>query len=160
MSPSAAERCGLQPLVDESFGGTAGGIGTTTRQGRVHYAKLTLKHVAAAEEDAEGDEGLSVTQLKSLLKSRGVHEAKINECTERRDLLALLSLSGPAVPQAAPQLEVAFDVMTWPPHVDFEAIIGIDFLARNKGLIDVCRNTLQLTTLTGERLRAPLRTEQ
>ena len=53
MSPSAAKRCGLQPLVDDSFGGVAGGIGTAAKQGRIHYAKVTLgKCVAAAPPDA------------------------------------------------------------------------------------------------------------
>ena len=46
LSTSASERCGLKPLVDESFGGVAGGIGTTSKQGRVHYAKITVKGAA------------------------------------------------------------------------------------------------------------------
>ena len=96
MSQAGSTRCGLQPLVDENFGGVVGGIGTATKQGRVHYAKVSLP---AAEN--KGDD--------------------------------------------APLFEVAFDVMSWPEHVNFEAIIGIDFLARYKATIDVCGKALCLT---------------
>ena len=97
MSASGATKCGLQPLVDESFGGVAGGIGTATKSGRVHYAKV-----------------------------------------------ALAQPSGAATTPPA-QFEIAFDVMSWPPHVSFEAIIGIDFLARYRATIDVCGNAVSLT---------------
>ena len=103
MSTSGATKCGLQPLVDESFGGVAGGIGTAAKQGRVHYAKVTLPVAGGASTSPD-------------------HEAPPPHF-----------------------FEVAFDVMAWPPHVNFDAIIGIDFLARYKATIDVSGNTLRLT---------------
>jgi len=124
MSSEGAKRCGLQPLVDESFGGQVGGIGTASKQGRVHYAKVSLSGnaPAAAEPEAKKDGEAAV----------------------------------PPTP-TGPQFEVAFDVMSWPPHVNFEAIIGIDFLARHKAMIDVCGNSVKLVAPTGESVEAVLR---
>ena len=60
-------------------------------------------------------------------------------------------------PKSPPMFEVAFDVMSWPPNVNFECIIGIDFLVRYKAKIDLLSNTLQLCTPSGEDVSAKLR---
>lgn len=111
ISAACAERCGLKPLVDESFGGLSGGMGVVTKHGRVHYAKMgaTCAH-------------------------------------------------GTAI-----QLEVAVDVMQWPVHAHFDAILGIDFLTRYKAVIDVCDSSLSLhvpTSDVGESLSATASTDK
>ena len=50
-------------------------------------------------------------------------------------------------------------VMAWPPHVNFVAIIGIDFLARHKAMIDVCGNSVKLVAASGQSVEAKLRTD-
>ena len=92
MSAASAERCGLRPLVDESFGGLSGGMGVVTKHGRVHYAQM----------GATCADGTTI------------------------------------------QLEVAVDVMQWPAHAHFDAILGIDFLIRYRAVIDVCDSSLSL----------------
>ena len=54
-------------------------------------------------------------------------------------------------------LRFAFDVMDWPPHVNFAAIVGIDFLARHKAVVDVCGDSLHLVAASGEKVAAALR---
>lgn len=136
MSAGAAARCGLQPLVDESFGGLAGGIGTAAKHGRVHYAKV---HIKTQEARPTGDSAAAGATSDPPTEATGATK------------------EGDKPTAAAPPLfEVAFDVMSWPPHVTFDAILGIDFLVRYKALIDVCGNTLRLVAPSGENLVAVL----
>ena len=139
MSSDGAARCGLQPLVDETFGGTVGGIGTAAKHGRVHYAKVTFKGPVAApagtEEAGGGSDGVAADRNNTN------------------------GADAPVPAGGAPLFEVAFDVMDWPPHVKFEAIIGIDFLARYKAVVDVGANALRLVAPTGEKAEAVLRLE-
>ena len=180
MSPSAAKRCGLQPLVDESFGGVAGGIGTAAKQGRVHYAKVTLgKGVAAAPPDAcapaaaaapasagkdaaaerEAIAAMPIKKIAEELKQLGAwkDDHGMYEKSEFVDALLAARRKNPDAGPAPIQFEVAFDVMDWPPHVNFAAIVGIDFLARHKAVIDVCGDSLQLVAASGEKVAAALR---
>jgi hypothetical protein len=124
MSSAGAARCGLQPLVDETFGGSVGGIGIAAKHGRVHYAKVAFKRPVAA-------------QTATSAAAGGGADAVVTA-------------------GVAPLFEVAFDVMEWPPHVKFEAIIGIDFLARYKAVVDVGSNALRLVAPTGEKAEAVL----
>ena len=98
MSTTNAARCGLRPLLDESFGGTSHGLGTASKHGRVHYAKVKAATGCGSSAD----------------------------------------------------LEVAFDVMEFPSHATFDAILGIDFLARHRALIDVCECALVVTIPTAD----------
>ena len=61
-----------------------------------------------------------------------------------------LARRAPGAGAAPVQCEVAFEVMDWPPHVNFAAIVGIDFLARHKAVIDVCGDSLQLVAASGD----------
>ena len=98
---------------------TAGGIGVCPRQGRVHYAKVTLGRSAVSDEaDQDG-----------------------------------------AASSAGIQLEAAFDVLLWPPQAKFDAIIGIDFLARHQALVDISGCKLRLIAPAGEAVNAELRLE-
>ena len=148
MSAVGATRCGLQPLVDSSFGGVAGGIGTTAKQGRVHYAKVEL--VGASSSSDVGGAGVA-TALASTADAPVAPPAATTAVamptTPKSD-----GARAPAEASSKPLFEVAFDVMTWPPHVSFDAILGIDFLARHKALIDVCCNKLRLTTQSSEEI--------
>ena len=56
--------------------------------------------------------------------------------------------------------EVAFDVMEWPPHVEFDAIIGIDFLVRAKAKIDLVSFSMTITDAKGNDQIIPLRQEK
>lgn len=100
MSAASAARCGLRPLLDESFGGMGMGFGTASKHGRVHYAK-----VKAATAGGSG----------------------------------------------SVDLEASFDVMDFPSHAHFDAILGIDFLVRHKALIDVveCSLVMSVPAVTG-----------
>ena len=57
--------------------------------------------------------------------------------------------------------EHALDVIEWPPSaVDFEAILGLDLLARGDATIDLQQHALYLSNRTGQRARAPLLPER
>ena len=187
MSEEGAKRCGLAPLVDDSFGGTAGGIGTTAKHGRVHYAKVTLGKPAPEAANSSGKasgkagadakatdakataaerEAVSAMSMKEIkeelgkLKAEYVVKVDTTGFVEKAEYVdALLAARRrPAAEGAAPvHFEVAFDVMTWPPHVSFVAIIGIDFLARHKAMIDVCGNSVKLVAASGQSVEAVLR---
>ena len=42
LSPAAAARCGLSPLLDTSFTSRVGGVGSAKGHGRVHYATVAF----------------------------------------------------------------------------------------------------------------------
>ena len=143
MSAGGASRCGLQPLIDSSFGGVAGGIGTTAKHGRVHYAKVQLVGSSVVGGAGGAAAPTSVESTASATPPAAAPAAAPAEQTTTA---------------SNPLFEVAFDVMTWPPNVCFDAILGIDFLARHKALIDVCANTMRITTQpSGETVEVPLR---
>lgn len=52
--------------------------------------------------------------------------------------------------------DVAFDVIAWPSNVEFEAIIGIDLLARNRAQIDLEKGTVMLRNKAGRVIVLPL----
>lgn len=217
LSAAAATRCGLQPLVDENFGGTAGGIGTTRRHGRVHYAKIQLgagrgaatrqpasDHLlttSARDEEGQEAEAAKVSSSGTAGGERMPASTKVqgpttpsptatntgvgtgptrtvtatdvgagadsgfkvdpgcgfvtdnspsNGTTGTSAGCGTNGLSALAPTTSANQYyEVAFDVMEFPPHMAFDAIIGIDFLMRYRAKIDLVDSTLSIADATG-----------
>jgi hypothetical protein len=176
MSAAASKQCGLQPLVDESFGGTAGGIGTAQKHGRVHYAKLLLgSDVAAAvgasatapapakpavadvkapaaattSDNAEAKVKEVAGEKKAVpptaTATANSTQAKVKDTTSEKQAAADAQSAGSSSASATCHYyEVAFDVMEFPPHVTFDAIIGIDFLVRHRAKIDLVDGTVAL----------------
>ena len=146
-----------------------GGVGTAAKQGRVHYAKATLKDASAAPSaghDAPASRRLSTgaaakeTPPAASVGSEdgnGKPKAAPDQPSIAQEQQQDVREQDERKQKTPPMFEVAFDVMSWPPNVNFECIIGIDFLARYKAKIDLFSNTLQLCVPDGEDVFAKLR---
>jgi hypothetical protein len=130
MSPTAAAKVGLAPfLLDPSFSRTVGGVGHAVGLGRVHFASISFP-------------GAVLTAAAVA----AVHPGHLHPASPTTTSATTINNKNKNTAESSFLFDASFDVFQWPREAEFDAILGLDLLAKYSGVLDFKAGCMRLET--------------